>query len=69
MDIGNSILVHRELERGKSMADNGGPVSVTPNRRSLGFTSKLQQFFGSIVSTFSFLHTPSQVIADLSSFG
>ena len=41
MDIGNSILVHREFERGKSMADNGGPVRVILNRhrRSLGFTS------------------------------
>ena len=38
MDIGNSTLVHREFERGKSMADNGGPVSVILNRRSLGFT-------------------------------
>ena len=41
MDIGNSILVHREFERGKSMADNGGPVRVTLNRRSLVFTSLL----------------------------
>ena len=39
MDIGKSILVHREYERGKSMADNGGPVRVILNRRSLGFTS------------------------------
>ena len=39
MDIGNSISVHREFERGKSMADNGGPVHVILNRRSLGFTS------------------------------
>ena len=39
MDIGNSILVHIEFERGKSMADNGGPVRVILNRRSLGFTS------------------------------
>ena len=39
VDIGNSILVHREFERGKRMADNGGPVRVTLNRRSLGFTS------------------------------
>ena len=28
MDIGNSILVHREFERGKSIEDNGGPVRV-----------------------------------------
>ena len=40
MDIGNSILVHREFERGKSMADNGGPVRVILNRQSLGFTSR-----------------------------
>ena len=39
MDIGNSILLHKEFERGKSMADNGGPVRVIINRRSLGFTS------------------------------
>ena len=39
VDIGNSILVHKEFERGKSMADNGGPVCVILNRRSLGFTS------------------------------
>ena len=40
VDIGNSILVHREFERGKSMADNGGPVRVILYRRSLGFTSQ-----------------------------
>ena len=41
MDIGNSILVHREFGRGKSVADNGGPERVILNRRSLGFTSVL----------------------------
>ena len=35
------VLVHREFESGKSMADNGGPVRVILNRRSLGFTSFL----------------------------
>ena len=39
VDIDNSILVHTEFESGKSMADNGGPVRVILNRRSLGFTS------------------------------
>ena len=39
MDIGNSVLLHKEFEREKSMANNGGPVCVILNRRSLGFTS------------------------------
>ena len=39
MDIGNSILQHREFERGKSMADNVEHVFVILNRRSLRFTS------------------------------
>ena len=40
VDIGNSNVLHRELVRGKSMADNGaqrtmaGPARVILNRRS-----------------------------------
>ena len=44
MDTGNSILVHGEFERGKSMADNGGPVRVLLNRWSLGFTSYYNKY-------------------------
>ena len=41
MDIGNSILLHTEFERGKSIANNGGLVHVILNRQRLGFTSNV----------------------------
>ena len=45
MDIGNSILLHKEFEREKSMVNKGGPVCVILNRRSLGFTSSCKIIF------------------------
>ena len=55
VDIDNSILVHREFERGKSMADNCGPVHVILNRRSLGGTSNINVKMFNIEFKVSFL--------------